>query len=339
MLGPDCIRIQGEYNQIRTNNISNSVNQGIEVYDDNNQIVNNYVSNNRDGISIREADNNVISENIVIDNIYYDIGFSIGGLSSNNTVTNNTARRIHGDLDRNEIYNNIYSRPLITPVFTANPPTIDGAIEEGEWLNKTVIKLNGFSADREDDHYEGDHYDGQENEKITKNADLYVMNDRENIYIAVVIEDKLKEAEDFLYFGFDQEADSIHEDGDEDRALSRNNAYYDSHWNVNTWFDDNAIHGTMSSSYSNAERKYVYEFKKPLNSGDSQDMNLKAGDKVGFRIEVYDKVTKPKFFRFPMDTVDHDVDPNVHSYKEDIIFSPPFGAWKKWADLIIAKYT
>jgi hypothetical protein len=165
------------------------------------------------------------------------------------------------------------------------------------------------------------------------------MNDEENIYIAVVIEDKLKEAEDSLYFEFDQEADSIHVDGDEDMALCRNNVYYDRHCGVNTWFDDNAIHGTISSRYINADRKYVYEFKKPLHSGDSQDISLKAGDKVGFRIEVYDKVSKPKFFRFPMDTVDHDVDPNVHSYKEDIIFSPLFGAWKKWADLIIGKHT
>jgi hypothetical protein len=53
--------------------------------------------------------------------------------------------------------------------------------------------------------------------------------------------------DDYLYFGFDQNADSIHEDGSEDIALSSINEYSDRHWNVDTWVDDKLVSGKMAS--------------------------------------------------------------------------------------------
>ena len=304
---------------------------GISIYYSNNEITNNYISNNgEDGVKVVYGDdNNIITNNTIIDNIGYDI--HTGSYCDGNVVINNTARRIHGDLLKNDIYNNIYPRPAITSVFAENPPAINEVMEDGKWKNKTEIKLNGFETD--------DHYNGAKNEKLTKTADLYVMNDADNIYIAVVIEDTSKGDEDFLYFGFDQGEDFVHTDGGEDRAYLDGESYEDGHWDtdVATWHPDDALHhGKMQRKWSPADRTYVYEFTKPLNSGDFQDVKLKAGDTVGFRIEAYD--SQPGiWYRYPMDTVDHDV---VHSEDESIIFTYPVGgesgAWKKWADLTIA---
>jgi len=340
----------GSNNQITNNSISENAEYGIWLQKgENNTITGNEISRNGisgiylgrkwGGGSVDVSNNNQITDNIVLEHPDYDIGLYYERYKgcTGNTVTNNTARRIHGDLVKNDIYNNIYPRPVINSVNTTTAPTIDGKIEEGEWLNKIEIALNGFADD--------DHYDGKDNEKLTKTADLYVMNDAENIYIAVVIEDMLREDEDYLWFDFDQGCDFVHSDGDEDMAFLSDywfdGGYHDFYWNVDDWYTDITSHGMMRRDWSPAERKYVYELRKPLNSGDAQDMKLKAGDTVGFRIEVYDDYSGV-VYRFPMDTVDHDVEPyDYHSEDEDIIFIPPVGeesgAWRKWADLITAK--
>jgi parallel beta-helix repeat protein len=316
------------YNQIEGNTILNN-NDGISFsersgYDSiNNQIITNTIKRNINGINLQRSDSNQIINNIVVDNADYDI---FGRYDSyNNSIFNNTARRIRGDLDKNEIYNNVYSTPVITSAFTEKTPTIDGIIEEGEWLNKIEIKLNGFADD--------DHYDGEENELLTKTADLYVTNDAENIYLALVLEDMLEEDEDFLRIEFDQGDDAVHTDGNEDMASLRGLGYVDCHWNVDEWQVDINYHGEMGRRWSVADRKYVYEFRKPLNSGDHQDIMLKAGDTVGFHIVAFDSGVG---YRYPMDAVSFDA---YHSKDEDIIFTPPVGdesgAWKKWADLII----
>jgi nitrous oxidase accessory protein len=327
-----------EYNIITNNTVHYSSYTAIYLIYDSiyNKITNNIIySTDGTGIFIGEdADNNQITNNTVLNNTNYDIlaEHDSSDSTENNIITNNTARRIHGDLDKNSIINNIYSRPVITSIFTKNQPTIDGAIEEDEWKNKIEIKLNGFETD--------DHYNEAKSEKSTKTADLYVMNDDENIYIAVMIEDTSKGDEDSLYFGFDQDDDFVHTDGDEDRAYLDGEEYADGHWDtdVATWYPDDALsHGKMQREWSPTDRIYVYEFMKPLNSGDLQDIKLQAGDMAGFRIEVLDSYPGI-LYRYPMDTVDHDV---VHNEDENIIFTYPVGdesgAWKKWADLITVK--
>lgn len=317
-------------NQIRNNKIMNNEEDGIHStysYASNNIIEDNIVNNNGDdGIDIRGRNyDNIIENNTILDNINFDI--ITYGTKTN--IFNNTARRIHGDLVKNDIINNIYPRPTIASTFTIDSPIIDGRMEDGEWLNKIEIKLNGFSDD--------DHYDGEENEKLTKTADLYVMNDAENIYIAVVLEDMPEEDEDFLRLEFDQGDDAVHTDGDEDMASLCGLGYNDCHWNVDRWQADTNYHGEMVRRWSVADRKYVYEFRKPLNSSDPQDINLKAGDTVGFHIVAFDYYSGIGY-RYPMDAVSFDA---YHSKDEDIIFTPPVGeesgAWKKWADLITAE--
>jgi hypothetical protein len=100
----------------------------------------------------------------------------------------------------------------------------------------------------------------------------------------------------------------------------------------------------MARRWSVADRKYVYEFRKPLNSGDPQDIMLKAGDTAGFHIVAFDYYSGIGY-RYPVDAVSFGDDPltgeDIHSKDEDIIFTPPVGeesgAWKKWADLIVGK--
>lgn len=326
-------------NMIKSNKILNNV-DGIYISygSKGNVIENNTILNNRyNGIIVDAshlwgtAHDNKITNNTVINNTNYDIYLRPHwwGDVYNNTVTDNIARRIHGNLHENTVRNNIYPRPVISSSYSTTTPAIDGIISEGEWKNKIEIKLNGFADD--------DHYDGKDNECLVRTVELYVMNDADNIYIAVVMEEALEEDEDYLYFGFDQGDDFIPMNGDEDRAYLNGSGYADGHWNIDDWALDAISNGEMCRDWNVGDRKYIYEFKKPLDSGDPQDMKLKAGDIVGFRIEVYDEYSG-RWSRYPMDTVDHD---SAHSKDEDIIFTPPVGdesgSWKKWADLITAK--
>jgi len=94
-------------------------------------------------------------------------------------------------------YMGIENETLVSS-YTTNPPTIDGTISAGEWTNMIPITLNGYN-----------------NPQNTIKGELYVMNDNNNIYIAVVIPDDNQDA-DYLLLDFDQGNDHIATDGDED---------------------------------------------------------------------------------------------------------------------------
>jgi hypothetical protein len=194
----------------------------------------------------------------------------------------------------------------ISSSYTSSAPLIDGVIGDGEWANKMPITLNGFN-----------------NPSSTKNGALYVMNDNSTLYIAVVIPDATKDA-DYLMLDFDQGNDHVATDGGED-ATGFNvgdvypgmpTSYADYHWTTSSWWQqDTATHGAGAMKY--ASNNYTYEFSKPLNSSDPQDMNLKPGEIIGFRIETWD-TTLNDWYRYPQNTVDSNT-----------------ARWNEWADLSV----
>jgi hypothetical protein len=212
-------------------------------------------------------------------------------------------------------FENVLSVVLVSD-YTTKPPEIDGIIRPGEWTNKMSITLNGY-----------------EDPKSRKEGELYVMNDDDNIYIAVVIPDADETKYDYLLLDLDQGNDHIATDGDEDAirciAIDQTIQYTDMHWDSTEewWSEDLNAHGDGSQSYvyphPGVDGKYRYEFVKPLKSGDTQDMALNLGDTIGFRIEALDYDENPEphmdWYRYPQNTVDADT-----------------SRWDGWADLIIA---
>ncbi len=221
-------------------------------------------------------------------------------------------------------FENVFSEPpaVLVSNYTTKPPKMDGIISPGEWTNKIPITLNGYN-----------------HPEISRKGELYVMNDENNIYIAVVIQDTNESDADYLLLDFDQGNDHVATDGGEDAIgfnLSRlythfPPGYVDMRWDsaAEWWSEDLNAHGNGLRSYvfphPGDYEKYRYEFVKPLRSGDAQDMALNLGDTIGFRIEGFDDRIelddKPfeDWYRYPQNTVDFNT-----------------SLWDEWADLIIA---
>ena len=219
----------------------------------------------------------------------------------------------NSDANAFSYFKNTFSVGLVSN-YTTKPPKIDGIIHPGEWTNKIPITLNGYIEPRS-----------------TKEGELYVMNDDNNLYIAVVIPDKTELDLDYLLLDFDQGNDHIATDGDEDAMQLLGLGYVDLHWDYTTewWSEDLNQHGNGVRSYvpshPGVPGKYRYEFVKPLKSGDIQDMALNLGDTIGFRIEVQDYIVRTKepyeeWYRYPLNTLDADT-----------------SRWDEWADLTIVK--
>lgn len=198
---------------------------------------------------------------------------------------------------------------LLNSTYTDSPPTIDGFLNSGEWTNGVNITLNGF--------YNPNH---------TKKGILYLMNDNLSIYIALVVPDStLDSSMDYAMSDFDQGNDHYPTTNGEDaldyNSLSQgyNDAYWDGYWWARDVDNNGISHGSGNRLYSGG--KYVYEFSKPLNSGEDKDISLAPGNVIGFRIETWDQ-SEMEYYRFPENTVDSDT-----------------LRWNEWADLTIGNRT
>ena len=195
---------------------------------------------------------------------------------------------------------------ILTSLYTTSSPAIDGVFNVGEWSNRKGINLNGY-----------------DNPFSTKSGDLYIMNNANTLYVAVVIPDTVQDV-DYLMLDFDNGNDHIASFGREDAVgfnvanlYGGSTGYLDYYWDGSWWTEDSIRHGTGAMGYKNGV--YTYEFSKPLDSGDVKDMALVPGDSVGFRIETRDG-TLNDWYRYPENTVN-----GITS------------RWNEWDDLIIAE--
>ena len=193
-------------------------------------------------------------------------------------------------------YNTLGSSPL---------PTIDGTLSAGEWsaANSTSITLNGFSTPGN-----------------TITATWYFMNDGTSLYIAL----QFTVATTFLVLDIDDQEDHVGTDGGED-YMRIDASYADRYWSQSQGEWQNDVNGggsTDGSGKRSADTK-VYEASKPLDSGDARDFSAVPGSTVGFRIETY---SGNDYYRFPQNTVDHDL--NFNGKLDDEMLP--------WMDLVLA---
>jgi len=193
-------------------------------------------------------------------------------------------------------YNTLGSAPL---------PTIDGTLSAGEWsaANSTSITLNGFSTPGN-----------------TITATWYFMNDGSNLYIAL----QFAVATTFLVLDIDDKDDHAGTDGGED-YMRVDAGYADRYWSQSQgeWQNDASGGGTTDGSGKRSADTKVYEASKPLKSGDTRDFSAVPGSTIGLRIETY---SGNDYYRFPQNTVDHDL--NFNGNLGDEMLS--------WMDLVLA---
>ena len=187
--------------------------------------------------------------------------------------------------------------PDLESRYAQTPPTIDGILSAAEWGSPFAIILNGFNDPTK-----------------TRTAQLYVRNSGTDLYVAVFLSEPNASGGDTLELDFDTDHDGNATPGGED-ALRYNNGTVDLYWQGADWAADSAQQG--SAVRAAVSGGYTYEFSKPLNAGDSQDMSIPAGATIGFRIETWDADVS-EYYRYPADTRGHG---NVAV------------EWAKWANL------
>jgi hypothetical protein len=170
--------------------------------------------------------------------------------------------------------------------FTSTPPVIDGTMSPGEWDAASTITF--VSTDQAIAHT------------------LYVMNDMNNLYLAVMRDDTTPAtAADWVTFVFDNNNNGVIETGD-DRISAKlalgspvfSDMFYsgaipvsDEGWQYEGTIDGSAAVGAQGTHT-------IFEISHPLASGDygfvdsttrgPHDFKLNFGDTVGFNIESYD---------------------------------------------------
>lgn len=199
---------------------------------------------------------------------------------------------------------------------TETPPTIDGVMSSGEWDDAdTVLVFNGSWA----------------------NSTIYVMNDEDNLYIALLVVDSTFMSTDSMSVRFDNDHNHV-TDEDDDKAWAYPTTYNDMHfeaaalgWGTSDSQSDGSGTGGTTGSGTN-----FFEISKPLNSGDPEDFNLTMGDTVGACVSYFDDGTA-----YSKDTV-YPVDGRlaIHAQAKyfDILIAPvsPIGLLNDLKDYINA---
>jgi hypothetical protein len=151
--------------------------------------------------------------------------------------------------------------------WTSTPPTIDGMISPAdEWDGAAQVSV--FTGS-----YEG--------------SVFYVMNDANNLYLALKVVDPTFHESDKMDVRFDNDHNAFLSHLD-DHVRSTTTEFLDLHYHfqVGSWgILDSHIDG--SGAAGTVDGTNFFEISHPLDSGDSYDFSLSAGDVVGFCLSYF----------------------------------------------------
>jgi hypothetical protein len=192
----------------------------------------------------------------------------------------------------------VKAQPVLGLAWASTPPIIDGVFSPGEWNNADSETFTLGSA----------------------SAIIYVMNDENNLYIAVKIQDDDVEVDDLaIQFDNDNSGGTLVKGDD---SLVWWGSFFDTHFNLPTATDlDTSDGGTNDGSGALTQDGlmiWYYEFSHPLDSSDDvHDFSLSLGSTVGFELSWKDrKKDQPSsFYSWPAATW---TDPNSYG---DIILA------------------
>ena len=182
--------------------------------------------------------------------------------------------------------------------FCSSPTTIDGRITPGEWTEAKIVSL------------EMEFYDSGLNIVETHPVKIYLMNNREDLFVGLTLEqeehdgtwseDLGKAAIDVFMILFDNNDDGAFGSGEDKKFLGLvegMSIYSDQHdlseeeEEQGEEEEDKLQHGGGAISHSNIRGvgDYTAEFRIPLSTGDAYDINVKPGGKIRWNIMVFDK--------------------------------------------------
>ena len=166
----------------------------------------------------------------------------------------------------------IASAPPTMTAWASAAPVIDGVVGDAEWASASHAL---FSI--------GSIFVGH----------LWVMNDAENLYLAVKVHDSSLTVMDRLYFGFDNNNNGVREAGDDILGLMGDGTFMDLFWGPTTKFDTAEGGTSDGQGKSSGSGGYNYfEMSHPLNSADdAHDFSLAAGNTVGFHLEYWEEAS------------------------------------------------
>jgi len=158
----------------------------------------------------------------------------------------------------------IASAPPSLTAWSPTPPIIDGVMGATEWTSASHASIAiGW----------------------TFSGDVWLMNDADNLYLAVKLADSSLADPDQVWIGFDNDNDGTVEVGDDILVWSVAEAFQDGFWDGSLARKDTVFGGTNdgAGSASNAVDFNYFELRHPLNSADdAHDFSLSAGNTVGF---------------------------------------------------------
>jgi len=161
------------------------------------------------------------------------------------------------------------------PVLSAwalTPPTINGILELGEWAGADSISFKT---------------------SLGESGVLYMMNDEENLYLAIAIQDDdWNSPLDRVVFYFDNDNDGTGpEQGDDQIAAMGASLPYDGYANFEpllAWRTDPILDVEAAGTGSGGTN--YFELSHPLNStDDDHDFSLSFGDTIGFTLKYKDE--------------------------------------------------
>ena len=178
-----------------------------------------------------------------------------------------------GPADTHPSSTTIYSQDV-----SAVTPTIDGTLGSGEWSEPAfTMPIKYLWKD----------------EEKTGNMEGYFINDEDSLYVAITLTTEdfrpdMFEKEKILLkldLFFDERNDGVLRKG-EDVKWFWELEYRDAHQEGNTYSVDKLKDGEGTCIYSSKANAFVYEFRIPLNSGDTEDLAVKAGDTLGIKVKL-----------------------------------------------------
>jgi len=176
------------------------------------------------------------------------------------------------------------SAPITEPVSGFGTATIDGMMSPGEWDGAGSIEFEAILPP--DYRYSSD----------TAPAVLYVLNDRENVYLSVRI-DQTGFSGGAASFTFDNDNDGIPEPGEDVLQLDHPGVFVDGAVHtacgsavVALCSESDRVLGTTqdgAGASSDNGTFTFFELSHPLNSTDLNDFSLAGGDTVGFAMTLW----------------------------------------------------
>jgi len=174
----------------------------------------------------------------------------------------------------------VKAQPVLGPAWASIPPIIDGVLSPGEWADADSETFTmGVAA-----------------------ATIYVMNDQNNLYVAVKIQDD-DTGNDELTIQFDNDnAGGALVKGDDNLAWW--DSFFDTYFEPPTAiYQDTSDGGTDDGSGGRTQDGlmiWYFEFSHPLDSNDNlHDFSLSLGSTVGFELSWRDrKPDQPSSFHY-----------------------------------------